>query len=271
MYEFCFWVLFGVSTLLVVIETARSTNNSDSANEELLWNLREFFGMIIMTVIVILLSFLASENGLSTDRANVLVALSLFLMPLRKIADWAIWSVNLHRLNNGTPLISSLDSFIVIDKKTGQKTYVPRIVMAYHILVFIIFIVLSLIISLIPGLLMTRVQIVINTWTNIAEKATGNIGDRIILVIWLVTLIVLIGLLVNLLRKVIRRWTSEEGEVSGMLVTAFVSMIVFILRKIFIYVFIMDKYIFQDIIFWIVIIGLIVLFGSIMFRNIPDD
>lgn len=254
-FNMFFWLLFGAATLLAVIETAYSAKVEEDARETYLWHLREFLTMIVIVVGVVMFALLAHEyDAITTNKCNLIIGLAIILMPLRKIAALSLWR----------SLVKNIDSVPIQFTTTndGEKEFKNEIKIAYHISIFIISLIVFLLISLFPGVLMSRLQVVINTWSNIAIKLPGSVWDRIVVLVWLISILILVGLIVNLIR------IKYQG-LSGMFRTLSTIILVFITRKIFLYIFVMDKYIIQDIIFWVVvaIIGLIVLMATTILRG----
>lgn len=254
-FNMFFWLLFGAATLLAVIETAYSAKVEEDARETYLWHLREFLTMIVIVVGVVMFALLAHEyDAITTNKCNLIIGLAIILMPLRKIADVCIWKI----------LLKKIDAVPTrfVDTNESGKDFKNTVKIGYHILLFLLSTIVFLVISLFPGVFVTRIQVVINTWSNIAIKLPGSVWDRIVVLVWLISILILVGLIVNLIR------IKYQG-LSGMFRTLSTIILVFITRKIFLYIFVMDKYIIQDIIFWVVvaIIGFILLMAITILRG----
>lgn len=245
MYDFIFYMLFGASILLAIVEASYSIKpTADTKEDTSKWHLREFFGMIITAMGVVMFALLAHENAAITEnQCNLIIALVIILMPVRKIA-------------------------ILLLAQKYEKDYKNAIKIAYHIGIFLLSFIVFLVLSLFPGIFVTRIQVLTNTWTNIFRMLPGSILERLVVLVWLISLIVFVGLIINLI------WTRNLGRPGMQLMNNITNIktivIMFVIRKIFLYIFVMDKYILKDIVFWIVIaiIGLIVLVAITMFRSL---
>lgn len=260
MYEFFFWFIFGVSIGFAIIDVVRARDDGEW-KENTNWHFNEILTLIAITVATTLLALFANQHGLSNDETIMLITLTMLLMPVRKIVDVVIYGINSYLVSVDNSYAAKMDQRLLItNQKTGKKEFSVGILRLYHTAVFLFFLVLYMFCSAFPGIAMSRLNVTLNVWSNIPAKATGSSLDRFVLMIWLLSLIVLIVMVLVFARAAYKNfiaWWSDIEDRRDIRKLLYGIIILMIVRKIFLYIFIMTNYRLQDFAFWWVIFVMI--------------
>lgn len=258
MYNFVFWLLFGAAAVFTIVDIAKARNDDDW-KENTLWHLGEILALLVIAIVTTLFALFANRHGLSNDEAAILISLTVLLMPVRKIVDVIIYGLNSYLIATDNNYAAKMDQRLLItNPKTGKKEFSIGVLRLYHTAVFFVFLLIYLFCSAFPRLALFRFNVTLNVWTNLIAKFTGNNIDRVVLMIWMLTLIVFIVMIFMYVRIVYKNyihwWTDGASKRGGDARSLRYKIIIFMaLRKFFMYLFVMTNYRFKDFVFWWVI------------------
>lgn len=132
-----------------------------------------------------------------------------------------------------------------------------------HTVIFLLSAVITAICSAIPWLTNSRINFLLNEFSNLAQKVVGSLGGRIVFMLWLIAFaafwITIFVYLRKLYSNFVRLLKKKFSEIQNIKPLKWAIVIMFWARKLFLYIFVMDNYRLQDFAFWwFVSIGVVV-------------
>ena len=254
-YDLVWWGLFIASAVFAVIDIARAKIDS-SSNDDTIFLAGEIITMVAISVIVAKgMLTLQDFNSATSNQVVRIIALCVLTMPLRRILDIFIYGMVMYLMDVDNELRQRLEQkLIVTNTITGKKSLSIGVLRLYHLAMYICCLAIYTVCAAFPKFTAGRMNVTVNFWSRIFEMATGTNGQQILFMLWLISLLVLVCLIViylfKLYKNFIRLVEKKYSEIKAISKLRWFIIWVFVVRKIYIYIFIMTNYQLADILFW---------------------
>lgn len=246
MFTILWWIILVMSLVFLVIDIAGAKEGDK------LFFCGELLTMLSIFLIVSYLMLTFKNSGLTTESQTArIIALVFLLIPVRKLVDTIIYFIAKKNLNDNVNFSQYFEEKGMVSTDTENKKHFSDFFkITYHLRIYIACIVIYMICSIFPGITMSRINVTINAIGNVLQLLTGGTGNQVIFLVWLVSFMIIISASVTHIEKV---FNSDD---ESLLWPNWKILAMFIVRKVFLYIFVMDNYRIQDTLFWLAIIAL---------------
>lgn len=260
MYNFIFWILFGTSMVFIILDTTRALD-SDDWKANVLWHAGEIIITLTIFISVTIIVLFALDNEIvATDKAIMLISMTFLLIPIRKITDVILMKLVLYFINTDNAFAAKMDQRVVVKNSlTGKKELSVGIAMLYHVAIYLFFLMVYLMCSAFTFIPNSRLNVFLNTWENIIQKATGSTADRVIVMLYVITAIIIIVMIVRYFTMVYHNfmnWWTDNPTRKNVRKLQYNIITIFVLRKCFVYICVMTRYRAQDMLYWMILGGI---------------
>lgn len=266
-FEILFWLIIGVSFVCFMMDFARA---KPDVNKKA--NFMYDFGMVLVMICITLIVgrfviMLEDTEYLDSDLKAAIISLCFFLMIFRKVAAMLTQGIVAYLCAISNSFAQRVEPKLIIK---NQDPYAEKpvqislgILRIGHTVIFIISALLAAICSAFPGLANSRINVFLNQVINLFSKAAGTLGERMVFMLWMVLFAVFwimffvyIVKLYNNFMNLIDNKLSDIVPIRSLRITIIVM---FFIRKVFSYIFIMNNYQLEDFAFWWFIVGACIL------------
>lgn len=270
-FEILFWLIIGVSFVCFMMDFARA---KPDVNKKA--NFMYDFGMVLVMICINLIVgrfviMLEDTGHLSSDHKAAIISLCFFLMIFRKVAAMLTQWIVAYLCAISNSFAQRVEPKLIIK---NQDPYADKpiqislgILRIGHTVIFVISALLAAICSAFPGVSNSRINVFLNQVLNLFSKAAGTLGDRMVFMIWMVLFAVFWIMFFVYLVKLYNNFmkTIEKNSTDNIKPLRVAIIVMFFIRKVFNYIFIMDNYRFQDAVFWWFIVWACILASAVWY------